>query len=226
MVVLHHLEQSRSQRVLWLLEELDVGYELRRYERDAASGLAPESLRKIHPLGKSPVVTEGKRTVAESAVIVEYLCREHGGTDWLRQPGDADYYDFQFWMHYAEASVMPPLLLKLVFSRVREAPMPFFVRPIARGIADKVDKSFTDPQIDAHFSHVEAQLTGQDWLLGERISAADIMMSFPLEAALASGRVGPGFPRIRDYVLRLQARPAYQRALEVGGDYDYVVEAD
>lgn len=225
MITLHHLEQSRSQRILWLLEELGVDYQLRRYSRNRKTRLAPDELRQIHPLGSSPVLTDGDRTLAESGVIAEYLARTQGGESWLRSADDGQYWDYLYWMQYAEASAMPPLLVRLIMATIRTAPMPFFIRPVAKGIADKVDKTFTEPQIDKHFSYIEAHLTGHEWFLGTQISLADVMMSFPLEAAVAGGVVsGPDFDHITAWVHRVQARPAYQRAIEAGGEYQYLVK--
>jgi glutathione S-transferase len=220
MITLHHLEHSRSQRVLWLLEELGVDYEIRHYRRDPKTRLAPTELEKVHPLGKSPVITDGERTVAESAVIIEYLARSYGNATWAPAPGDTHYWDFSYWMHYAEGSLMPPLLLRLVFTRVRED-SPLLVRPIAAAIADKVDSAFIRAQIRTHFDHVDAHLAGHEWFVGDQISAADIQMSFPLEAAVARGTVGDRHRHVVDYVQRIQARPAYQRALAAGGDYEF-----
>jgi len=222
MITVHHLEHSRSQRILWLLEELGCSYEIKHYKRDAKTNLAPESLKKVHPLGKSPVITDGDRTVAESGTIIEYLARTHGDGRWAPGLDDAHYWDFNYWMHYAEGSLMPPLLIKLVFSKLRQPPVPFFIRPISGRIADQVDAAFTNPQIKTHFSHVNDYLGAHPWLAGDDISAADIQMSFPLEAALAGGSIKPAdYPNIAVYVRKLQARPAYLRALEKGGDYAY-----
>lgn len=236
MITLHHLENSRSQRILWLLEELELKYELKRYARDPKTNLAPESLKKIHPLGKSPVLVDGDTTLAESAVIIEYLARTYGDecqdddhedrnsyhNRWAPLPDHPDYWNFAYWMHYAEGSLMPPLLLKLVFSKLREPPVPFLIRPISSRIADQVDAAFTDPQIETHFSHVDGHLSEHAWFVGDAISAADIQMSFPLEAALASGRVDRAdYPHIAMWVHKVQSRDAYQRALEAGGEYDY-----
>jgi glutathione S-transferase len=219
MIRLHHLEHSRSQRVLWLLEELGIAYEVRWYRRDSKTGVAPPELKAVHPLGKSPVITDGERTLAESAVIIEYLARTYGEGRWVPEPGDPEYWDFSYWMHYAEGSLMPPLLVRLIFSRVRAA-APLLVRPISGRIADQVDRVFTNPQIASHFSWIEDHLSRHEWFVGESISAADIQMSFPLEAARARGVVGERYPRIAEYVTRFQQRPAYQRAL-AAGDYDY-----
>lgn len=220
MITLHHLEHSRSQRVLWLLEELDLDYEIHHYQRDPKTSLAPPELREVHPLGKSPVLTDGERTLAESAVIVEYLARTYGKGRWAPEPGDAAYWDFSYWMHYAEGSLMPPLLVRLIFSRVR-AGAPLLVRPISGRIADEVDRTFTNPQITTHFDWIENHLSQREWFVGESISAADIQMSFPLEAARARGVVGERYPRISAYIDRYQQRPAYARALQAGGDYDF-----
>ncbi len=220
MVILHHLENSRSQRVLWLLEELGVEYELRRYERDPRTKLAPPELKKVHPLGKSPVISDGDRTLAESGTIIEYLARTYGDGSWAPRLDDPAYWNFSYWMHFAEGSLMPPLLLKLVFDKVRTS-APFLIRPVAAGIAGQVDRTFTNPQIRTHFEFVDGYLADHEWLAGESITAADIQMSFPLEAAVARGTVGEELKHVIEYVRRFQARPAYQRALEAGGDYDY-----
>ena len=222
MITLHHLEDSRSQRILWMLEELGCDYEIVYYERDPKTNLAPESLREIHPLGKAPVVTDGERTLAESATILEYLARSYGKGRWAADPDDSTYWQFNYWMHYAEGSLMPPLLLKLVFSKLREPPVPFLIRPLTSKIADQVDATFTDRQIDTHFGYVDGFLAEHQWFAGERISAADVQMSFPLEAAMAGGRVTRAdYPHIAVWLERIHARPAYQRALEAGGDYAY-----
>lgn len=221
MVVVHHLEDSRSQRILWLLEELGVDYRIKRYERDAKTSLAPDSLRKVHPLGKSPVITDQGETYAESAVIVEYLARTYGDARWAPSTGDQEYWQFAYWMHYAEGSLMPPLLLKLVFDRIRHGPGPFFIKPILRKIADAVDNAFIKQQIATHFGYVDRYLAEHEWFAGENISAADIQMSFPLEAAIAGGAVDDAYPAVLAYVERFQQREAYLRALKRGGDYAY-----
>ncbi|MDT8439577.1 MAG: glutathione S-transferase [Wenzhouxiangellaceae bacterium] len=222
MITLHHLEHSRSQRVLWLLEELGVDYSIERYTRDAKTNLAPESLKAIHPLGKSPVITDGDTTLAESATILEYLARTYGDAKWAPGPRSARYWTFHYWLHYAEASLMPPLLIKLVFSKLREPPVPFFIRPITSRIADQVDASFTNRQIETHFAWVDAHLSAHAWFAGDAISIADVQMSFPLEAALAAGSVQRAdVPHVAMWVEKIHARPAYRRALKAGGDYRF-----
>lgn len=220
MITVHHLQDSRSQRLLWLLEELGVDYEIHHYKRDLKTNLAPPELHKVHPLGKSPVITDGDYIMAESGTIIEYLARTWGNGQWVPELGDEDYWAFSYWMHYAEASLMPPLLIRLIFSKVRTA-APFFVRPIAKGIADQVDKAFTDEQIRIHFRFVDDHLAEHDWFVGNTISAADIQMSFPLEAAVARGTVGEDYPNVVKFVQRFQQRPAYRRALEAGGAYEF-----
>lgn len=224
MLTVHHLNNSRSQRVLWLLEELGLPYELKKYERDPKTQLAPPELRAIHPLGKSPVVTDDDRTLAESGAIVEYLIERYGEGRLIPKAGSPERLRYTYWLHYAEGSVMPPLLLKLIFERVRTAPVPFFVKPVARGIADEVTKAFIGPQLKTHFDYMEAELGKTTWFAGEEMTGADIMMSFPLEASVARGALDASRPKLMAFVARIHARPAYARALERGGKYDYSKE--
>lgn len=219
MITVHHLENSRSQRILWLLEELGLQYRVKRYARDAETKLAPASLRKVHPLGKSPVVTDGDLTVAESGAIIEYLVGTYGaGSGLLPDAGTSERLRYTYWLHYAEGSAMPPLLLSLIFRKMPEAPMPFFVRPVVRGIADKVMKSFVAPQLALHLDFMEQELGRSEWFAGDAFTAADIQLSFPLEAAGAAGLLETR-PRLQDFVARITARPAYERALKKGGPY-------
>lgn len=219
MLIVHHLNHSRSQRVLWLLEELGVEYDIKRYERDPKTMLAPASLREVHPLGKSPVIADGKMTLAESGAILEYLVERYGNGQLIPAPGTNDRLRYRYWMHYAEGSAMPPLLLKLVFDRIEKSPMPFLVRPVARAIAGKAKRSFVEPQIARHLDYLEAELGKAKWFAGDEFSAADIQMSFPLEAAAARGGLDARRPRLMDFLSRIHARPAYRRAIERGGEY-------
>ena len=219
MITLHHLENSRSQRVLWLLEELGVPYEVRRYERDRKTMLAPPELARVHPLGKSPVITDGDVTVAESGAIVEYLLDSRGQGRLRPAAGTPEQRRYTYWLHFAEGSAMPPLLMKLVFDKVRTAPVPFFVKPVVRAIADKVTRSFIAPNIERQLDFMETELATRPWFAGDEFSAADIQMSFPLEAAAARAGLGPSRPRLMDWLARIHARPAYQRALAAGGPY-------
>ncbi|MDX1380643.1 MAG: glutathione S-transferase [Xanthomonadales bacterium] len=219
MITVHHLENSRSQRILWLLEELELDYEIRHYARDPETLLAPDELRAVHPLGKSPVVTDDGAVLAESGAIIETLVERHGA-DRLRPPRGTLAHDrYLYWLHYAEGSAMSPLLLKLVFDRLSEPPVPLFVRPISAGIAAGVTRKFIGPQLERHFGFIESELDGRDWFAGDHFSAADIQMSFPLEAAAARGVLGDAHPHSLDFLERIHARPAYQRALERGGPY-------
>ncbi len=219
MITVHHLNHSRSQRVLWLLEELGVPYEIKRYEREK-SGLAPKSLQAVHPLGKSPVITDGKITLAESGAIIEYLLERHGGTK-LAPPRDTpERLRYMYWMHFAEGSAMPPLVMKLLFDRIETSPMPFFAKPIARGIAGKVKAMYIGPTIQRNLDFMEASLEDGPWFAGRAFSAADIQMSFPVEAAAGRAGLDARRPRLMDFLDRIHARPAYQRALERGGPFE------
>ena len=220
MIVVHHLNNSRSQRVLWLLEELGLAYEVKRYERDPESMLAPASLKAVHPLGKSPVITEGDLTIAESGAIVEYLIERHGQGRLIPPPGTPERLLYTYWLHYAEGSAMPPLLLTLVFGRMPEAPMPFFIRPIVRAVAGKVQSSFIAPQLALHLGYMESELGKRAWFAGNEFTAADIQMSFPLEAAASRAGLNASRPKLMAFLERIHARPAYQRALQKGGPYE------
>jgi glutathione S-transferase len=219
MIVLHHLNNSRSQRVLWLLEELGLEYEIKRYERDAKTMLAPASLRAVHPLGKSPVITDGALTLAESGAIIEYLVERYGNGRFAPAPGTPERLRYTYWLHYAEGSAMPPLLLKLVFDRIADGPVPFFVKPVAKVISHRVLTTFVNPQIKQHLDFMEAELEKSRWFAGNEFSAADIQLSFPLEAAAARAGLNSSRPKLMAYLDRIHARPAYQRALERGGEY-------
>jgi glutathione S-transferase len=218
MVTVHHLNNSRSQRILWLLEELGVPYDIKRYQRDAKTSLAPPELLAVHPLGKSPVITEGDLTLAESGAIIEYLVERHGNGKLAPAPGSADRIRYNYWMHFAEGSAMPPLVMKLVFNRIEHAPMPFFAKPIAKAIAKKTKGGFIDPNIDRNTAYVEGELGRSEWFAGPEFTAADVQMSFPVEALVARGR-DTHRPNMKRFLERIHARPAYKRALERGGEF-------
>jgi glutathione S-transferase len=220
-LTVHHLEHSRSQRVLWMLEELEVPYEVKTYERDPATKRAPAELRRVHPLGKSPVITlEDGSVVAESGAILETLVDLYGNGRLRPEPGTEAFRRYQFFMHYAEGSLMPPLLVRFIMARLRVAPLPFFVKPIAKGVASKIDSTFTNPELARHMEFLEGELEGRQWLAGDEPTAADVQMSFPLEALIARAGAVASHPRISTYVERIHARPAWQRARERGGPYD------
>lgn len=220
MIQVHHLNNSRSQRVLWLLEELELPYEVVHYQRDAQTMLAPPELKKVHPLGKSPVVTTDEGlTLAESGAIIETLVERYGDGRLAPAAGTPEALRYRYWLHYAEGSAMPPLLLKLMFDRVEQAKMPFFARPIARGIAQKAKAAFILPNLKTHLDFMEGELAKTEWFAGEAFSGADIQMSFPVEAARARGGLDASRPKLMAWLERIHARPAYRRALERGGPY-------
>ncbi|HJS39455.1 MAG TPA: glutathione S-transferase [Burkholderiales bacterium] len=219
MIVVHHLNNSRSQRVLWLLEELAVPYEVKRYQRDAKTMLAPPELRAVHPLGKSPVIEDDGQVLAESGAIIEYLAERYGEGRFVPAAGTPERLRYRYWMHFAEGTAQPPLLLKLLFDRVEKGPMPFFVRPVARAIAQRAKAGYVQPNIERNLDFMESELQGRDWFAGAGFSAADIQMSFPLEAARARGGLDEKRPRLMDFLERIHARPAYRRAVERGGAY-------
>ena len=222
MLTVHHLESSRSQRVLWLLEELGLPYEIKKYQRDAKTMLAPPELTRVHPLGKSPVITDNSVTVAESGAIMEYLLETYGAGRLVPAAGSEDKRRFTYWMHFAEGSAMPPLLLKLIFDRIGSGQgMPFFVKPIAKGIAGKVKGLMVEPNLKRQLDFMEGELNKSEWFAGSEFSAADIQMSFPIEAAAQRAGLDASRPKLMAYLKKIHARPAYKRALERGGPYSF-----
>ena len=220
MLTVHHLNNSRSQRILWLLEELALPYEIVRYQRDAKAMLAPPELRRVHPLGKSPVVTsDDGLTLAESGAIIETVVERYGQGQLAPVAGTPEALRYRYWLHYAEGSAMPPLLLKLVFDKIENTPMPFFVKPIAKAISGKAKSGFITPQITTHLDFMEAELGKSLWFAGDTFTGADIQMSFPVEAAQSRGGLNASRPKLMAYLERIHARPAYQRALERGGPF-------
>ena len=219
MLVVHHLNNSRSQRILWLLEELEVPYEVVRYQRDAKTMLAPPSLLAIHPLGKSPVITDDEITVAESGAIVEYLVDRYGKGRLIPPTGSPERLRYGYWLHYAEGSLMPPLLLKLVFDRVATSPVPWPISAVARRISGTVQNSFVVPNLKRHLDYLEGELALHPWFAGQEFTAADVQMSFPLEAAASRAGLNATRPRLMSFLDRIHARGAYQRALERGGPF-------
>ena len=223
MITVHHLETSRSQRILWLLEELGLPYDIKRYQRNKQTRLAPPELKAIHPMGKSPVITDGGITVAESGAIVEYLVETYGdkGTGDLAalQPrqGTPEHRECRFWMHFAEGSLMNWLVMKLVFTSIPTQPMPFFVRPIARKLCEQVQQKLIDPNLATAMAYMEQHLATHAWFAGEQLTMADFQMSFAVEAALSRVEGASQFPALMAYKKKMNARPAYQRAIDKGG---------
>ena len=221
MITVHHLNNSRSQRVLWLLEELGLPYEIKKYQRDAKTMLAPPELMKVHPLGKSPVITDDALTVAETGAIVEYMIERYGNGRLAPAIGSPERLRWRYWMHFAEGSAMPPLLLKLIFERIKVTPMPFFAKPIAKGICDKVLAAMVEPNLKRQLDFMEAELGRSEWFAGDEFSAADIQMSFPLEAAAQRAGLDASRPKLMAFLKRIHARPAYKKALARGGPYSF-----
>jgi glutathione S-transferase len=217
MITVHHLNNSRSQRILWLLEELSLPYEIKHYQRNKLTMLAPPELKEVHPLGKSPVITDGDLVIAESGAILEYLVSKYGPH--LKPTQEAELLKYTFWLHYAEGSAMLPLLLTLIFNKIESTPVPFFAKPIVKTICMSVQKMFINPNLKTHFDFMEAELAKSPWFAGAEFSAADIQMSFPVEGADSRGLLKER-PHLKAYLSTIHARPAYARALEKGGPYD------
>jgi len=223
MITVHHLNNSRSQRILWMLEETGVEYQVKHYQRNEKTQLAPKSLFKVHPLGKSPVITDdsGKSeiTIAESGAIIEYLASKYC-KDLIPRKGTESQRQYTYWLHFAEGSLMPQLLLKLIFDKIKTSPMPFFIRPIAKGIANKVLGDYVLPNVTNNMKFIEMHLGQNEWFAGNKMTGADIQMSFPLEAALTR-MDSKDVPNIKAYVDKIHALDGYKKAIEVGGPYDY-----
>lgn len=219
MITVHHLNNSRSQRVLWLLEELGLEYDIQFYQRDPKTMLAPPALRAIHPLGKSPVLTDGDLTIAESGAIIEYLVERYGEGRLIPPVGSSQRLRYRYWLHYAEGSAMPLLVMKLIFGRL-PASVPALIRPIARLISGGMQGKFLDPQLQRHLQYLEAELEAYPWFAGDTFTAADIQMSFPVEGARSRAGLDGRYPKLLQFLENIHARPAYQRALERGGPYD------
>ena len=220
MIVVHHLENSRSQRILWLLEELNVDYEIKLYKRNPVTSLAPPELIAIHPLGKSPVITDGDTTVAESGAIVEYLVGKYDDGRLLPAEGTPERLAYTYWLHYAEGTFMPLMIVSLIVGRIETAPAPFFVKPIAKGIAGKVRSNYLDPNVTRNLDFMEATLGNTTWFTGNQMSGADILMSFAVEAAEVRTDLENTRPMLAGYLTRIRELPAYQAALEKGGPYE------
>lgn len=213
-IVVHHLEKSRSHRILWLLAELALPYELKIYRRDPKTMRADPALRQIHPLGKSPVVEVDGQIFAESGHIIESLVDGPGGGR-LRPEEPEARRQYDYWMHYAEGSLMPPLLIWLIFQKVKQAPVPFFVKPIAKTLVTKVDEAYTGPELRQHTRYLDDHLKANAWFAGASFSAADIQMSYPVEALMHRG--GGEAPHVKAWVERIRARDAYKEAEARGG---------
>jgi glutathione S-transferase len=217
MLTVHHLNNSRSQRVLWLLEELGVPYEIKHYQR-AADMQAPKELRAVHSLGKSPVITDNGNTVAESGAIIEYIVETYGNGRLIPPPKTAERLRFTYWLHYAEGSAMSPLLMKLIFLMLPRR-SPALMRPVMKAISKQLMANIVDPRLNQHMGYWEQELGKAEWFCGNEFTAADVQMSFPLEAASARGGLEIGHPKCMAFLEKIHARPAYHRALVRGGPY-------
>jgi len=220
MLLVHHLENSRSQRILWLLEELGVEYEMKRYGRDKQTGLAPPELKEVHPLGKAPVIVDNGVTVAESGAIIEYLVHTYDEGKLHPAVGTPEWRSYTYWMHYAEGTFMPLMIISLILGRIESAPMPFFVRPIAKGIAGKVRAAYLDANVRNNLEFMEQALSESPWFCGDSFTAADVQMSFALEAAEVRTDLAAAYPHLADFLRTVRARPAYKAALDRGGHYE------
>lgn len=215
MIKLHHLETSRSTRLLWLLEELELPYELVVYKRDPKTIRAPDSLKALHPLGRSPLLEIDGKILAESGAIMMYLTEREGK---LGAPSDEARVDYNYWLHYAEGSAMTPLMVKLLTTGIRNAAVPFFVKPIVRAIATKVDATFTNGELSAHFGWIERALSDRAYFAGGVFTAADIQMSYPIQASFARDDLLPERPKTKAWLKRVETRQAFKKALEKGGE--------
>lgn len=220
MLTVHHLENSRSLRILWLLEELGVEYRIRSYARDRETGLAPPELLDVHPLGKAPIVTDGEVTVAESGAIIEYLMYEYDDGTLQPDEGTAERLAYTYWLHYAEGTFAPLMVLSLILGRIETAKMPFFAKPIARGIVGKVRSGYLDANVKRNLDFMDATLGRSSWFAGDRFTAADVQMSFALEAASVRSNLRSAYPRLAEFIDRIHERPAYRIATEKGGSLE------
>jgi len=220
MLIVHHLENSRSHRILWLLEELGVDYEIKRYERDKTSNLAPPELLAVHPLGKSPVISDDDLTIAESGLIVEYLIGKYGNGRLIPAAGTPAHLQFRYWMHYAEGTFMPLMIISLILNRIESAPVPFFLKPVTKQIASKAMAAYAGPNIKLNLAYLEEALQNSTWFCGDEMTGADILLSFPIEAAATRTDLSE-YPALNEFRQRIRALPAYQRAIEKGGPYIY-----
>ena len=218
MIILHHLNNSRSQRIIWLLEELGIDYEIKHYKRDPKTMLAPKELKEVHPMGKSPVLEDGDIKMAESGAIIEYLATTYG-KDRFTSFNDEEKRKIIYWLHFAEGSLMPQILLSLVFDALKKAPVPFLLKPIIKSIVKKVQSSYIGPEINLRLEHINDQLKDHEWFAGKHLTSADFIMIFPLEAAEARGLLKDKFPNILSYVQKVQKMESYKKALEKGGPF-------
>ena len=217
MITVHHLQNSRSLRVIWLMEELGVDYSVSVYERDPETNLAPAAYKSLHPLGKAPIVTVGDKAVAETGAIIEYFMDQHPEAGLRPERGDPAREKYHYWLHAAEGSLMPLLIMALFFNRMETVP-PFFIRPVIKAVTGKIRDMYLTPSTTSMIDFIEAELGQSEWFAGEKLTAADIMMSFPMEAAMSRVELGKPYPNIENWLDRIHERPAYKIAVEKGGE--------
>ncbi len=221
MIIVHHLTRSRSHRILWLLEELEIPYTIKTYQRHPKAQTAPPELFKVHPLGKSPVITDGDHTIAESGAIIEYLIDRYGKGRLRPDVGSDQYLKYQYFMHYTEGSLMPPLVLSLIFNMIPKQPMPFFIKPVMKEISRNIHKLYINPQIHLNLKFLESELEKNKWFAGSEFSAADIQISFAILGALTNLKDNKAYPKLQNFLKTIQNRPAYKKAIEKGGPVDF-----
>ncbi len=220
MIIVHHLEHSRSQRILWLLEELSVDYEIVSHARDPRTSLAPPELLELHPLGNSPVIVDGDNKIAESGAIVEYLLDKFDNGHLRPAEDTPEFLQYRYWLHYAEGTFATLMMLSLMVNRIESAPMPFFAKPVAKKIAGQIRSAYLDANVNRNIRFIDATLAASDWFCGDSLTAADIQMSFAVEAALARMTTADASPSMAAFKGRIEQRAGYQRALQKGGPYD------
>lgn len=228
MITLHHLDNSRSQRILWMLEELGLEYEVKYHKRDPKTMMAPASLRAVHPLGKAPVLVDSSgdvtETLVESGAILEYLVAKYGEGRFKPKPGTSEFLRYTFWMHFSEGSAMLPLVLKLIFNQIASPPIPLVAKlmilPVVKGIAAQMHKLVIDPGLLTQQKYMEDELKRSEWFAGSEFTAADVIMSFVVEASAAGGGLPISkYPKLNNFLERIHSRPAYKKALEIGGPF-------
>ncbi|MGD9593004.1 MAG: glutathione S-transferase [Candidatus Berkiella sp.] len=222
MIIVHHLNNSRSLRIIWLLEELELEYEIKHYQREK-SWRAPLEYKKLHPLGYSPVITDGEVTLGESGAIIEYILQQHGQNKLKPTLGSKEWVDYLFWLHFAEGTFMPVLFLKLVISKVHQK-SPFFIKPVTKKINSIINREVVMPRLLTQIGYIESKLNNNEWLLGENFSAADIQLAIPLIWANTDAKLLENRPNILAYLARLKERPAYKIALEKGGSVSRIAD--
>lgn len=219
MLTLHHLENSQSIRILWLLEELGIPYEMKMYDRDKKSGLAPDDYKKVSPLGTAPVITDGDLVLAETNAIIDYILDTYGDGKLRPVVGTSEHVPYLFWYHASQGSFQPLLTTTFVLN-VMVSRAPFFVRPIIGGAVETLNKAFFQPRLTSLLGEIEKQLSKTTWFAGEELTAADIVMGYSMEVAALRAGMEKNYPNAKRFLDAMHARPAYKRAVEKDGKYN------